>query len=406
MILIPSKISDKMNVLIGEVSQVSNSPVTVFNKQRIEFLAELSRRLLADKDARTMPDVVSFAYWSRRANLTRLADEFGNDKVLRVGLGLSFHICPANVPINFAFSMAFGLLSGNTCVVRLPSKRSQTLDLLIEVIRKLINEEPYSSMADELMLVRFNHSDEVNRFWISVADGRVIWGGDATIEYMRSMPCRPRSREVSFSDRYSITAVNPSAVLALDDNNLEALCLRIFNDIYQMDQAACSSPQLLVWVGDEEDVERAKARLWPQIENVANSRYNPQAIQIMDKFVQACKYVVNNDQIIDVKQHGNKLCRIELSDVLEFQDQCRGYFGTIHEVTFQTLDPLARVINERYQTITYFGLDLIELRKFLVEHKLRGVDRVVPIGSALDMDLVWDGYEIVSALSRRINLQR
>jgi hypothetical protein len=30
---------------------------------------------------------------------------------------------------------------------------------------------------------------------------------------------------------------------------------------------------------------------------------------------------------------------------------------------------------------------------------------VVPIGNALDMDLVWDGYEIVSALSRRINLQ-
>jgi hypothetical protein len=404
-ILIPSKVSDLMNVLIGEISQVSNSPVTVFNKQRIEFLAELSRRLLADKDARTMPDIVSFAYWSRRANLTRLADEFGGDKVLRVGLGLSFHICPANVPINFAFSMAFGLLSGNTCVVRLPSKRSPTSDLLIEVIRKLISEEPYSSMADELMLIRFNHSDEVNRFWMSAADGRVIWGGDATIDYMRSMPSRARSREVSFSDRYSITAVNPSAVLALDDNNLEALCLRLFNDIYLMDQAACSSPQLLVWVGDERDVERAKARLWPQIENLANSRYNPQAIQIMDKFVQACKYVVNNDQVIDVKQHGNKLCRIELSDVLECQDQFRGYFGTIHEVTFPTLEPLASVINESYQTITYFGLDLIELKNFIVDYKLRGVDRVVPIGNALDMDLVWDGYEIVSALSRRINLQ-
>ena len=35
--------------------------------------------------------------------------------------------------------------------------------------------------------------------------------------------------------------------------------------------------------------------------------------------------------------------------------------------------------------------------------KLKGFDRVVPIGKALEMDMVWDGYQLPYALSRIIN---
>ena len=33
---------------------------------------------------------------------------------------------------------------------------------------------------------------------------------------------------------------------------------------------------------------------------------------------------------------------------------------------------------------------------------LRGIDRVVPVGRALDMDIVWDGYDLIGSLSRLI----
>ena len=399
---IPSDISSMMQTLVGESDQISNSPTTVFNTERMAFLAELSRKLLAHQEARALPDVVSFAYWSRRANLMRLADRLAGTGALRMGLGLSFHICPANVPINFAFSMAFGLLSGNTCVIRLPTKHSPTLDIMVEVIDKLLKEKSYLSLASELMLVRFDRNDKLSRFWMSVADGRIVWGGDATVDYMRGMPCRPRSREVAFPDRYSITAVDPDAVLALSNDDLQALCLRLFNDMYLMDQAACSSPQLLVWVGELGEAEEAKARLWPEIERLATSRYMPQAVQIMDKYVQACRHAMSNDQVISIERHSNQLYRIELSGVSERQDVCRGYYGTIHEVTLDTLEPLVPIITEKYQTLTYFGLDPAQIREFIIKHRLRGIDRVVPIGKALDMDIVWDGYEIISALSRYV----
>ena len=42
---------------------------------------------------------------------------------------------------------------------------------------------------------------------------------------------------------------------------------------------------------------------------------------------------------------------------------------------------------------------------FLIKDKdkLKGFDRVVPIGKALEMDMVWDGYQLPYALSRIIN---
>ncbi len=62
-------------------------------------------------------------------------------------------------------------------------------------------------------------------------------------------------------------------------------------------------------------------------------------------------------------------------------------------------------VNERYQTLTYFGLDAARLRDFVVSQRLRGIDRIVPVGRALKMDLVWDGYDIVESLSRLIDFQ-
>jgi hypothetical protein len=403
-ILIPNSISSQMQVLVGESNQISNSPTAVFTAERIAFLAELSHRLLAHKEARALPDVVSFAYWSRRANLMRMADRFTSAGDLRFGLGLSFHICPANVPINFAFSMAFGLLSGNTSVVRLPSKNSPTLSVIVEIISELIKTQSYLTLASALMLVRYDRNDQVNRFWMSVADGRIVWGGDSTVDYMRTLPCRTRSREVAFPDRYSFAVLDPCAVLALENTELQTLCLRLFNDMYLMDQMACSSPQLLVWVGDPEKAEQAKAHFWPVIEHLARLRYFPEPVQIMDKFVQACRSSFNNNQVIEIKRHGNQLYRVQLSGVSPRQEESRGYYGTIHEVTFDTLEPLTQMITEKYQTLTYFGLDISEIKEFIIKNRLRGIDRVVPIGKALNMDIVWDGYEIIPALSRYVDL--
>ena len=222
---------------------------------------------------------------------------------------------------------------------------------------------------------------------------------------MRSLPCRPRSREVAFPDRYSLCVVDPIAVLELDDARLREVCVALFNDMYLMDQAACSSPQLLVWIGEEYVVSQAKQRLWPVMANLVRQRYTPESIQIMDKYVQVCLHVMNNASIKNVYKYDNMLYRLDLNGVSLNQDEYRGYSGTIHEVTLPELNLIAPIINERYQTLSYFGVNVQDVGNLIVNHGLRGIDRIVPIGRALEMGVIWDGYDIVRSLSREIDIQ-
>lgn len=404
MIRIPDNVLARMNVLIGSATHISDRPVEIFSDARIAFLSELSRRLLVAPNVKALPDVVTFAYWCRLANLRRIRESYGMDERLRMGLGLTFHICPSNVPVNFAFSMAFGLLSGNSCVLRLPSRSSVTVDLLVDTIGSLLVESNNLDVRHNLMLVNFDRDDEVVRFWMSLADGRIVWGGDETVRRMRLLPSKPRSREVAFSDRYSLCVLNPQSIIQMPEPTFRRFCKDMFNDIYLMDQSACSSPQLVAWIGEPDNVRCAQLRLWPAVEDIAEQQYRLQAVHVIDKFVQACRSALANHHVQKIERHKNLLYRLRLDSLDSQQEECRGFFGTIHEVVLHDLNDLASIVSERYQTLTLQGIDAAALRRWIITNRLRGIDRVVPVGRALDMNIVWDGYDMISSLSRLIDV--
>ena len=47
-----------------------------------------------------------------------------------IGRGSILHITPSNVPMNFAYSLSFGLLSGNRNIIRLPGRNFIQIKLL------------------------------------------------------------------------------------------------------------------------------------------------------------------------------------------------------------------------------------------------------------------------------------
>ena len=97
-------------------------PLRPFAEPVLAFLSDLGAALLRDRAAKAYPDVVTFAFFCRRANLEALRASYDGQVEDRLGRGLSFHIAPGNVPINFAYSLAAGLLAGNACVVKASSR--------------------------------------------------------------------------------------------------------------------------------------------------------------------------------------------------------------------------------------------------------------------------------------------
>ena len=401
---IPENIFNKISFIVGSPNRVSNTPTIVFNDLRINFLSDLSTILLKDTAIRELPDVSTFAFWCRKANLVKLFNDM-NDNRLLLGVGLVFHISPSNVPVNFAFSLVFAFLAGNSSVVRLPSKESASASAIIEALLKLLKIAKYSKLAPFINLIKFEHDDDINKFWLSVADARVIWGGDKTVDYMRSFKSKPKSREVTFPDRYSICVMNPTKLLDSSDTEFKALCINLFNDIYLMDKHACTSPQLLVWVGSNSDIKYAKEKFWPKFFEYVQKKYTIEPIHVMDKYVDACKNILTNDNVKKIKKQKNLIYNIELSHLQDRQQYQRGYFGTIHEVSIESLDSMSKIINSRFQTLTYYGFTVRTMRKFVENNNLRGIDRIVPVGRSLEMGVIWDGYNVVQHLSRIVDIK-
>ena len=76
-----------------------------------------------------------------------------------------------------------------------------------------------------------------------------------------------------------------------------------------------------------------------------------------------------------------------------------------YELDIMNLDKIKNHINNKYQTLSYYGVDKKILKNFIFRNNLNGIDRVVPIGQTLDMSFFWDGYDINKLLTRVVDIK-
>ncbi|MGO7541065.1 acyl-CoA reductase [Rhizobium ruizarguesonis] len=386
----------------GPLTTLECKPLPPYSPQAVEFLTALSKALLALPAARQYPDIAAFGYWCRSANLAKLSRDFGT-QYPRLGRGLVLHIAPANVPVNFAFSFAFGLLAGNANIVRIPERDFPQVQVICDEIAKLFALPAHSRLAAMNRLVIYPRDDEITGALSVHCQARMLWGGDATIAHLRKLPAHPRSVDIAFADRYSFCLMQAEAVLGADEQAIAELARSFFNDVFLLDQNACSSPHLVMWQGNEEQAKRAQDRFWSAMAAHLEQRYEIAPIHAVDKFVNLCRTANTLPQASGSIRHDNLIYRVSLNALPADIERHRGQYGFFYEYVTEELSCLAEIVGERYQTLTCFGIDRNGLVQFIIDEGLTGIDRVVPVGKALDMGAIWDGYNLVQELSRIVS---
>jgi Acyl-CoA reductase (LuxC) len=383
----------------GEREQFSSLPLQPFAEEVRRFVGALSTSLMTDSGIRGLPDLVAFAWWCRKANIEKLAVEYANGQ-LRIGRGIAFHITPANMPVNFAFSWVFSLLAGNANIVRIPSRDFPQIQMILDHVRNVFATGQYPIVQRMTAFVSFGREQEITEALSAVADVRIIWGGDETIRTIRKTPLSPRAIDVCFADRYSMCVLGADGVLAEDQKGLERLAGGFFNDAYIMDQNACSSPRLVMWYGKEQETNRAATKFWSAVESEARRRYALAPVTAVEKLMQACRDAVDFEPAVRLNRNENFVYRVQLSSLEPALETRRCGSGYFYEYRSEVLDAMVPAITSRYQTLTYFGVDTGDLSSLLVKHRMKGIDRIVPVGEAMNIGLVWDGYDLIHTLSR------
>lgn len=379
----------------GTAADMPNvTPLRPFDDRVTDFLNDLSAML---RNNRAFPDAATFGFWCRKAALLKEKEKY-DDIGERFGRGVVFHSTPSNVPVNFAFSFASGLLAGNANIVRLPAKSFEQADLICTAVKKLLDDK-HKELAPYVCFVKFPPVKEITDAFSALCDVRVIWGGDATVAEIRRSPLSAKATEITFADRHSLAVINADSYLAAD--NKDVIAKDFYNDTYYTDQNACTSPRMVFWQGN--DTQAAKADLWERVHALAKEKYTLAPVQSVGKLNALCKASAAKHLKLEKSEDMLIIRLTPDSTDAELMDY-KYNSGFFFEKDIAGLDEILPVCGRRCQTLSYFGIGREEFESFLESSAPHGIDRIVPIGKTMDFSLIWDGYDLIRQMSRRINI--
>ena len=389
-----------INFLVGS-SSYCFEPFKPFSNTVLNFLETFSKELNTIKEIRYYPDLKALSFWCRKKNIIKMKNHFMNSSN-QLGLGLIFHVTPSNIPTNFVYSLFFGLLSGNSNIVKVPSKNFEQIKIICKILKKILNKDS-SFLEKKITIIKYNNNDKITKKFSMLCDARLIWGSDKTINDIKSFKTHEKNLDLVFGDRYSFCIIDQSKVSQLTDFELKNLAQKFYNDTFLVDQNACSSPHLIIWTGKKN--KNSKERFWNSVYNIAKLKYNLTDSAPLEKYNDLCKHIINIKNIINVKTYDNLIYIIRLNKLTNNNHNFRGKWGLFFEYELKNLNNIKKFVNIKYQTLTYFGVDKNKLKNFVIKNNLKGIDRIVPIGQSLNISLLWDGFNIPTILSREIEIQ-
>jgi hypothetical protein len=377
-----------------------------FDERTFSFFDACSKAILANREVNRLSEIAALAFWLRRSNLQKIRNEnehlFDKNHFVLSPLGKVFHICPANVDTMFIYSLAVSVLMGNKNLLRISTRmEAPQILFLFDLMNELLLKQEYSIFKDYINIISYPHSDEISIHISQRCNARLIWGGDNTINTFRDFKPAPRTKDIIFADRISVLCIQCDAFNTLDENGKQNFAKQFFNDAYTFDQKGCSSPQSLFLIGNEEAYQRCVADMPRLLSGFVAEHYDTDIASIASlKLNQLVDDTINH--VIDKKWGDNyaTFATMDLNEAASLNHSCGGgYFYTRHLKTITGLKPY---IDNKLQTVSYFGLNEKEIM-ILKELSIgEGIDRIVPLGAALDFYYMWDGYNLLEELSKKV----
>jgi hypothetical protein len=380
----------------------------LFDTQVLFFLQDMSRLILKDKMFRAYPELIAMAYWLRKSHLVQLQKTFEKQREQRCILprGVVLHFAPSNVDSIFIYSWVLSMLTGNANIIRLSQRQDEQMELLLQLIGSLLEDVKYQDIKDRTLVVSYEHNEKITEFLSGFCDVRVIWGGDDTINTIRSIPLPPMATEIVFADRFSSVVFSADKVVNVQEEEFNQFVHHFKNDAFWFQQMACSSPRLVIWVGDSSTIKAAKERFWHAVEQKVNKDKEQLPTSVhMTRLTTAFLYGAADPSHTVTSIGFDIPIRVQLNE-LNRQDRIMHCgTGLFLEKDIMNLLELRNHFIGKDQTLSYYGFSKDELYELVQSLGGRGIDRIVPVGQALDFSAVWDGYDLFMYFTREIDIR-
>ncbi len=384
---------------------LDEDPFEIYHQDVIYFLNKLSKELLKNNQLLTnLKEFRGFGFWIRKANLLKLKTS-RRDINFRVGRGVTLHIAPSNIAANILYTFAFGILSGCPSIIRISQKNTEDITSVLNLINEIMKLKEFKKLSKKYSFISYSHESDISSNLSSKVDARIIWGGNKTIQLFKSIKTCSHCIDLVFPDKVS------SSILSLDWLiNSEKVELQKKADLYARDiglfsQMACSSPSTLILLKESKiKNENLLLEFFRKCDsslsnkewlNESHSYSNFQSsVEISMQFPNLnCFFKGKNLSVFEANKN-------QFKDFKNFKPKDCCLF--IFEV--DSINEIINFLPRNNQTIVCIGLKEDIKEKLAKKAMLCGTNRLVNPGNALNMDIFWDGYDIVTFLSKFISL--
>lgn len=387
---------------LAEVQALRRAVRPCWDPVRVEALAAFSEVLLRHERLRRESAAAALGFWLRPARLRELAKGFPAETGgLRVPAGMVLHITPANVDTMFVYSWALSFLAGNANIVRLTSRTSPLMGDLLELLGDIAVRHSEAMRGN--WFVAYEHDDRVTAALSAACDLRIVWGGDETVRRLRAIPLNPHAGERSFASKRSLSVIDAGSYLNASAPARRQLAEKMSADILPFGQMACSSPHQVYWVGDAAPAAEAIRSFEQELEAAISARTPKHDLGAAVRRLNASFSAAAGGSAsrVMLAAHSASVQAGALAQA-EQADPCGA--GLLFHAVCPSVGEAAALLRPDHQTITYFGLGDANRNALARQAGTAGVDRVVPVGQALDFSPNWDGYSLWADLSRMVTL--
>jgi hypothetical protein len=405
----PTEISAAAARLRHEISRCELSPdevMTVFES----WTKRLDARELDD-----LPGIPFLRMWLRRGTLEPIIArelgsnalhggwaEYGRARLKAFPLGVIGHWPAGNVEIQPILSMTCALLGGNAALVRIPSGLVELTQLLME---KLVESDPGQRLTRRIFMAAFDHRrQDLQQSMARVVDGAMIWGGEEAVLQIRALPFPHWTKIAVFGPRMSVAAMDAGAWGNPEEQ--KSWCLRLARDVWQFDQQACSSPQVLFL---EKGAGQSTAQFLSSLqgafetENRAHPRRAIPAALTSEICQARVSWLMNDTSHQAVFPMGPDWTLL-MGSGSDIPQPTQGKTLTVLEV-----DDLRDVVSKFDGNVQTLGLGMADAEKekelALLAGK-KGVDRIVKLGRMHVFVPPWDGVDLIRPMVRMVRYVR
>ena len=387
---------------IKELSSIrKNKVINCFDEETLKFLKLVSNILRKNPLARQFPEVLALSYWLRPSQIKSLKKIFykSEENYLRVARGVALHITPSNVDVMFMYSLTLSMLVGNTNIVKLSSKNTPQSNLIISSINEALKTNKFLKVKKRLVLIKYEHDNSITKLLSDLCDLRVIWGGDDTINVIRSIILKPKSTEVVFSDKTSISVFDCKSILK---NCLNKMIENFFNDTFTFGQMACSSPRGIIWIGSKNDIKAARKKFWKLFKEYVDRRnIKVSPMESIDKLINEQSLAFRGFSTV---QRTNNINNIYFNDIKKINLNDHSGPGFFQEAGILNIKDINTILSKHIQSIASYGIEKTLWENFIYNNNPKGIDRIIDVGKALNFDNNWDGMNLMNRFSRLIDI--